>query len=90
MVTDVAYQPRQFNLSGLNGISDQTLDLHVKLYEGFVRKTSRLTERIGEFLMDGRVDHEEMPAFSELTRRLGFEYNGMALSQPGSHSWRWG
>lgn len=81
MVTDVVYKPKQFSLSGLNGISDRTLDLHVKLYEGYVQETNRLTERISEFLKDGRVDHEEMPAFSELTRRLGFEYNGMVLHE---------
>jgi Fe-Mn family superoxide dismutase len=27
------------------------------------------------------VDQEEMPAYSELTRRLGFEYNGMVLHE---------
>ena len=62
MVTDVASQPKQLNLSGLNGISDQALDLHVTLYEGYVQETNRLTERIGEFLKDGRADHEERAA----------------------------
>jgi len=81
MLSHVSYQPKQFALSGLTGISDRTLDLHLKLYEGYVRETNRLNERIGEFLRDGRVDHEEMPAFSELTRRLGFEYNGMVLHE---------
>ena len=70
------YQPKHFSLSGLNGISDQTLEMHFKLYEGYVQETNRLTERIAEFLKDGRVDQEEMPAYSEFTRRLGFEYNG--------------
>ena len=27
------------------------------------------------------MDQEEVPAYSELTRRLGFEYNGMALHE---------
>jgi Fe-Mn family superoxide dismutase len=40
-----------------------------------------LTEKIAGFLKDGKVDHEEMPAYSELTRRLGFEYNGMVLHE---------
>src|SRR5207249_10958407 len=34
-----------------------------------------------EFLKDGHIDQEEMPAYSELTRRLGFEYNGMVLHE---------
>ena len=34
-------------------------------------------EKIAQFISDANVDQEEMPAYSELTRRLGFEYNGM-------------
>jgi Fe-Mn family superoxide dismutase len=76
-----SYKAKQFNLSGLNGISDQTLEMHFKLYEGYVTNTNLLTEKIASFLKDGKVDHEEMPAYSELTRRLGFEYNGMVLHE---------
>lgn len=76
-----SYKAKQFNLSGLNGISDQTLEMHFKLYEGYVTNTNLLTEKIAGFLKDGKVDHEEMPAYSELTRRLGFEYNGMVLHE---------
>jgi len=75
------YKARQFNLSRLQGISDQTLDVHFKLYEGYVKETNNLTQRITEFIQDGNVDQEEMPAYSELTRRLGFEYNGMVLHE---------
>jgi Fe-Mn family superoxide dismutase len=75
------YQPKTFNLSGLTGISDKTLEMHFKLYEGYVTNTNVLTEKISAILADGRVDQEEMPAYSELTRRLGFEYNGMVLHE---------
>jgi len=78
--TDI-YKPRQFNLSGLNGISDETLEMHFKLYEGYVKETNNLSERINDFIADGKVDQEEMPAYSEFTRRLGFEYNGMVLHE---------
>lgn len=80
MITQ-GYQAKQFNLSGLSGISDKTLEMHFQLYGGYVRETNRLTERIAEFLKDGTVDQEELPAYSELTRRLGFEYNGMVLHE---------
>jgi Fe-Mn family superoxide dismutase len=76
-----SYKARQFNLSGLKGISDQTLEMHFKLYEGYVKETNNLTNRITEIIKDGNVDQEEMPAYSELTRRLGFEYNGMVLHE---------
>jgi len=76
-----SYQARQFNLSGLKGISDQTLEMHFKLYEVYVKETNNLSTRIDEFIKDGKVDQDEMPAYSELTRRLGFEYNGMVLHE---------
>ena len=81
MSTTTSYKAREFNLSGLNGISDETLEMHFKLYEGYVKETNNLTDRISEFIQDGNVDQEEMPAYSELTRRLGFEYNGMVLHE---------
>jgi Fe-Mn family superoxide dismutase len=76
-----AYRAKQFDLSGLQGISDQTLEMHFRLYEGYVKNTNVLTEQIDALLADGRIDREEMPAYSELTRRLGFEYNGMVLHE---------
>ena len=75
------YKPKTFNLSGLTGISDKTLEMHFKLYEGYVTNTNLLSEKIASILEDGKVDKEEMPAYSELTRRLGFEYNGMVLHE---------
>ena len=81
MIGRSPYQAKQFDLSGLNGISDETLEMHFKLYEGYVKETNNLTEKIRALLADGKVDQEEMPAYSELTRRLGFEYNGMVLHE---------
>ncbi|HET7710384.1 MAG TPA: Fe-Mn family superoxide dismutase [Thermoanaerobaculia bacterium] len=75
------YKAKSFDLSDLEGISNRTLEMHLKLYEGYVTNTNLLTERISELLSDGEVDQEEMPAYSELTRRLGFEYNGMVLHE---------
>ena len=79
-LTDV-YKPRQFNLGNLKGISDETLEMHFKLYEGYVNGVNELNEKIADVLKDGKVDKEEVPAYSELTRRLGFEYNGMVLHE---------
>ena len=76
-----SYKARQFILCGLYCISDETLEMHFKLYEGYVKETNNLTDRITKFIEDGNVDQEEMPAYSELTRRLGFEYNGMVLHE---------
>src|SRR5678810_946385 len=75
------YDVKPFNLCGLSGISDRTLDMHEKLYEGYVKAANQLSTQIGEMLSDGQIDQEEMPAYSELTRRLGFEYNGVVLHE---------
>jgi hypothetical protein len=69
------------SVDGPTGISGQTLELHYKLYEGYVHNTSVLTNKIAEILREGKIDPGEIPAYSELTRRLGFEYNGMVLHE---------
>ncbi|MCG3159377.1 MAG: Superoxide dismutase [Fe] [Acidobacteria bacterium] len=84
MSNSVVYKAQTFNLSGLNGISDKTLAMHFKLYEGYVSNTNLLNSQIAE-LSKGEITAKEMPVFSELTRRLGFEYNGMVL-----HEWYFG
>jgi superoxide dismutase, Fe-Mn family len=81
MLESIVYKPQQFNLNGLKGISDKTLEMHFKLYEGYVKAVNDLNEKIAGVLADGQVDKEEFPAYSELTRRLGFEYNGMVLHE---------
>jgi Fe-Mn family superoxide dismutase len=81
MLPDQPYKTKSFNLHGLQGISDKTIDTHLSLYEGYVKATNALQGRIAQFLQDGNVDQEEFPAYSELTRRLGFEFNGMVLHE---------
>jgi len=83
-MSDVVYKAKTFDLSGLTGISDGTLAMHFKLYEGYVTNTNLLNEQIAE-LGRGEITPKEMPVYSELTRRLGFEYNGMVL-----HEWYFG
>lgn len=75
------YKPKSFDLSGLIGISDRTIEMHFKLYEGYVKGTNELNEKISEILEKGKVDQKNMPAYSEMKRRLGFEYNGMVLHE---------
>ena len=73
-----AYEERQFNLTGLNGISAEQIEQHLKLYAGYVKNTNLLNEQIGELVRSG---DNTSPHFGELTRRLGFEYNGMRLHE---------
>lgn len=75
------YKAKQFDLNGLTGISDKTLEIHFKLYEGYVANTNALTEKLAGYFKTGNVEQADYAAYSELTRRLGFEYNGMVLHE---------
>jgi Fe-Mn family superoxide dismutase len=44
------YRAKKFNLNELNGISDQTLEMHFKLYEGYVKETNTLQEKVSAIL----------------------------------------
>src|SRR5262249_58754275 len=72
------YKAKKFDLSGLQGSSDETLEMHFKLYEGYVTNTNKLTDQLSEMAHRGDTG---TPAYAEMTRALGFEYNGMILHE---------
>lgn len=74
------YTPKKWNLSGLQGISDETLQIHFGLYEGYVKNTNTLNERIAELRQAGKASGAD-PAYAELVRRLGWEFDGMRLHE---------
>jgi Fe-Mn family superoxide dismutase len=75
------YKAKTWDLSDLDGISNETLAMHFKLYEGYVTNTNTLNEKTAALIKDGSLDPANMAAFSELKRRYGFEYNGMVLHE---------
>lgn len=81
MGLNTIYKAKSWDLSDLTGISNETLAMHFKLYEGYVTNTNVLNEKIAELMKDGSLDATKMAAFSELKRRYGFEYNGMVLHE---------
>src|SRR5262249_54803878 len=54
--------------------------LELSLYEGYVKNTNALTEKLAEMTHKKKASAKD-PAFAELTRRLGFEYGGMVLHE---------
>jgi len=72
------YKVKVFDLKGLKGISDLQIETHLELYVGYVRNTNALNEQLADLVHEGKAG---TPAYSELTRRLGFEYNGMRLHE---------
>jgi superoxide dismutase, Fe-Mn family len=66
------------HLLGTPGMSDTLLKNHFTLYEGYVKNTNALVERLSA------LSREEGPMsteYSELKRRFGWEYNGMRLHE---------
>jgi superoxide dismutase, Fe-Mn family len=76
-----AYKEQSFDtLHGLDGISDDQIAEHLKLYAGYVKQVNTLNQELAELLAKGKASGKD-PEFAELTRRLGFEYNGMILHE---------
>lgn len=74
------YTAKKWQLSGLHGISDATLEMHFGLYEGYVKNVNLLNERL-KAIREAAEPKGSDPAYAELVRRLGFEYNGMRLHE---------
>jgi Fe-Mn family superoxide dismutase len=75
------YKEQVFDhLKGLDGISDKQIAEHLELYAGYVKQVNTLNEMLTEFRGHGKASGKS-PEFAEVTRRLGFEYNGMILHE---------
>jgi Fe-Mn family superoxide dismutase len=75
------HKTKTFDLKGLNGISDKTLEIHFKLYEGYVKEANKLDDKLASLVKAQGIAERDMTIFSELKRRLGFEYGGMVLHE---------
>jgi Fe-Mn family superoxide dismutase len=73
------YQAMDFTkLTGMEGFSETMLQNHLKLYQGYVKNTNLLCEKLQAMLREGRA---EGPEYAELKRRFGFEFDGMRLHE---------
>ncbi len=75
----MAYDPMNFeHLLGTAGFSDTLLNNHFTLYKGYVTNTNKLAETLDSLLKEGKV---ATPEYAELSRRFGWEFNGMRLHE---------
>jgi len=75
----VQYTATNFDqLLGTPGFSDQLLNNHFTLYQGYVKNTNALAETLERLLKEGKAGTME---FAELKRRFGWEFNGMRLHE---------
>ena len=75
----MAYTAKDYSsLIGMEGFSETLLKNHFTLYQGYVANTNKLLDSLSTFLKEGKVG---TPEYSELKRRMGFEFNGMRLHE---------
>jgi len=75
----MAYEVKDFtHLLGTPGFSDQLLQNHFALYQGYVTNTNKLADILYQFLREGKTG---TPEYAELKRRFGWEFDGMRLHE---------
>ena len=80
LLASKAHEEHTFDLHGLDGISDAQIKEHLGLYAGYVKQVNVLNEKLAGMIGRGRASVSS-PEFGDLTRHLGFEYNGMILHE---------
>ncbi len=65
-------------LIGMQGFSETLLKNHFTLYQGYVMNTNKVLDILDQMLKDGKAG---TPEYSELKRRIGWEFNGMRLHE---------
>jgi len=78
------YTPKTFQFGALDDISQKQLDVHVKLYEGYVKFINVIEDQQAELLKDSE---KNAYALAEVTRRIGFEFNGMRMHEHYFAQW---
>jgi len=74
------YQAREFDLSVVTGLSQRALELHLELYQGYVKAfNALLTEQEAGFPVEG--DTAARLDLASHVRRFAFEYNGIVLHE---------
>mgnify|MGYP001194040844 CR=1 FL=1 len=68
------YTPKTFNIPELDGISRESIELHLGLYAGYVKHVNLIHEKIATYKYDAEANGY---AIAEMQRRLGFEFGGM-------------
>lgn len=75
----MTYTARAFNLPELKGLSKKQVDVHLALYEGYVKHTNLIMEKIAKLKEEDSTENAYI--INELRRRLGFEFDGMRMHE---------
>ncbi|HVU75719.1 MAG TPA: Fe-Mn family superoxide dismutase [Candidatus Paceibacterota bacterium] len=72
------YEPKKFSVPQLDGISEESIQQHIGLYEGYVKNFNTISAELPEYAKDSE---KHAHALSELIRRRSFEFGGMRLHE---------
>ncbi|MBP6856017.1 MAG: superoxide dismutase [Candidatus Pacebacteria bacterium] len=73
------YEPQSFeSLKGVAGFSDNALDTHFALYQGYVKNVNALLKTLEILRGEDKMGTLE---YAELERRFSWEFNGMRLHE---------
>jgi superoxide dismutase, Fe-Mn family len=75
----MTYTPRTFDLPELKGLSKEQIEVHLALYEGYVKHTNLIMEKIAKLKEEDATANAHI--INELRRRLGFEFDGMRMHE---------
>lgn len=75
----MTYTAKTFALPELKGLSKKQIDVHLALYEGYVKHTNLIMEKITAYKEQDAEGNAY--AIAELRRRLGFEFDGMRMHE---------
>jgi superoxide dismutase, Fe-Mn family len=81
------YTEKKFNLPELTGLSKESVDAHLGLYAGYVKNFNALNMAQTELSSDFE---KNVLTLAEITRRMGFEFDGMRLHEYYFTQWQEG
>ena len=75
----MTYTARTFALPEIAGLSSKQLEVHLALYQGYVKHTNLILEKIAALRAENPTENAYL--INELRRRLGFEFDGMRMHE---------
>ena len=73
-MAEAKFIAKSFSFPTLKGISEKTMEEHMKLYNGYVNNANLILQKIDELSQDSE---KNAYALAEVNRRFGFEFNGI-------------
>lgn len=84
------FEEKKFNIPKLKGISEKTIEEHLKLYSGYVKNANSILNKIPEYEGYASADPFAPYVVSELRRRFSFEFGGIRNHEYYFSAFEWG